>query len=384
VPVPGFGFRWARIVRRFRIPVIVVGVLGLGVLALPAADLRLALPDPSAAAEGTPARAAADLITEGFGPGFNGRLVMVISSDSAARTAGAAQLAGTVLAGTPHLLAITPAGFSQDKRTALLGIIPQEGPTAASTDTLVRDVRAKAHNLNGADVALTGQTALGIDVSQHLADALPIYLILVVGLSVLLLMLVFRSILVPLKAAAGFLLTVGATFGITVFVFQQGHLASWVGVDTAAPLVSFLPVLLVGILFGLAMDYEVFLVSRMREDFVHGETAQEAMVSGMGHGARVVTAAALIMISVFAGFVLIDDPIIKSVGFALAVGVAVDAFVVRMTIVPAVISLLGRSAWWLPRWLNRILPNVDVEGEKLRRRLGEEQPSAEPVPLPAG
>jgi RND superfamily putative drug exporter len=368
-PAEGFGFRWARIVRRFRIPVLIVAVLGLGVLALPSANLRLALPDPSAAAEGTPARAAADLITEGFGPGFNGRLVMVVTSDSADRTAGAVAQTATVLAGTPHLLAVTPANFSQDKQTALLGLIPQDGPTAASTETLVRDVRARTHDLNGADVALTGQTALGIDVSQHLADALPIYLILVVGLSVLLLMLVFRSILVPLKAAAGFLLTVGATFGITVFVFQEGHLASLVGVDTAAPLVSFLPVLLVGILFGLAMDYEVFLVSRMREDFVHGETAQEAMVSGMGHGARVVTAAALIMISVFGGFVLIDDPIIKSVGFALAVGVAVDAFVVRMTIVPAVISLLGRSAWWLPKWLDRVLPNVDIEGEKLRRRL---------------
>jgi putative drug exporter of the RND superfamily len=381
VPAEGFGFRWARLVRRFRIPVIVAGLLGLGVLALPATGLRLALPDPSAAAEGTPAREAADLISEGFGPGFNGRLVMVVSSASPDRTAGAVQQVPTVLAGTPHLLAVTAPNFSQDKRTALLQIIPQDGPTTAATESLVRDVRARTHDLNGADVALTGQTALGIDVSQQLADALPIYLILVVGLSVLLLMVVFRSILVPLKAAAGFLLTVGATFGVTVFVFQDGHLASGVGVDTAAPLVSFLPVLLVGILFGLAMDYEVFLVSRMREDFVHGETAQEAMVSGMGHGARVVTAAALIMISVFAGFVLIDDPIIKSVGFALAVGVAVDAFVVRMTIVPAVISLLGRSAWWLPGWLNRILPDVDVEGEKLRRRLDvADAPVPEPEP----
>jgi RND superfamily putative drug exporter len=198
---------------------------------------------------------------------------------------------------------------------------------------------------------------------------------------VLLLMLVFRSILVPVKAALGFLLTVGATFGITVWIFQQGHLADLVGVSTPGPLVSFLPILLIGILFGLAMDYEVFLVSRMREDYVHGDTARQATISGMGHGARVVTAAALIMTSVFAGFVLIDDPIIKSMGFALALGVAVDAFVVRLTIVPAVMSLLGRAAWWLPRRLDRALPNVDIEGEKLRRQLAEE---ADPVPAAVG
>jgi RND superfamily putative drug exporter len=229
-----------------------------------------------------------------------------------------------------------------------------------------------------ASVALTGQTAVGIDVSEKLSDAMPVYLLLVVGLSVLLLMLVFRSVLVPVKAALGFLLTVGATFGITVLVFQQGHLAGLVGLDTPGPLISFLPILLIGILFGLAMDYEVFLVSRMREDFVHGETAQEATISGMGHGARVVTAAALIMTSVFAGFILLDDPVIKSMGFALAIGVAIDAFVVRMTIVPAVISLLGRSAWWLPRWLDRVLPNVDIEGERLRAELAK-APEPQPV-----
>jgi RND superfamily putative drug exporter len=216
---------------------------------------------------------------------------------------------------------------------------------------------------------LTGQTAIGIDVSEKLASVLPLYLLLVVGLSVLLLGLVFRSILVPVKAALGFLLSIGATFGITVLVFQQGHLANLVGLDTPGPLVSFLPIILIGILFGLAMDYEVFLVSRMREDFVHGDTARQATINGMGHGARVVTAAALIMTSVFAGFVFVEDPIIKSMGFALAIGVLIDAFVVRMTIVPAVMSLLGRGGWWLPRWLDRVLPNVDIEGNRLRAHL---------------
>jgi RND superfamily putative drug exporter len=349
-------------------------------LALPAADMRLALPDAGSGAEGTPAREAADLISEGFGPGFNGRLALVVSSESPDQTAAAVQEINQVLQGTPNLLAVTPPNLSRDKQTALLGIIPKDGPTTASTEALVHDVRDKVHVIDSADVSLTGQTAVGIDVSEKLSDALPIYLLLVVGLSVLLLMLVFRSILVPIKAALGFLLTVGATFGITVWIFQEGHLANLLGVATPGPLVSFLPILLIGILFGLAMDYEVFLVSRMREDYVHGAGAHQATVSGMGHGARVVTAAALIMTSVFAGFVLIDDPIIKSMGFALAIGVAIDAFIVRMTIVPAVISLLGRGAWWLPRWLDRLLPNVDIEGEKLRKELNE---PAEQVPAMA-
>jgi RND superfamily putative drug exporter len=378
---PGFGFRWARLVTRLRVPVIVVGVLGLGALALPTTGMRLALPDASTAAKGTPARGAADLIAEGFGPGFNGRLALVVSSASAGQTASAVQQVGQALGGTPGLLTVAPPTFSPNKRTALLAIIPRQGPTSAATETLVHDVRARTHGLAGADVALTGQTAIGIDVSEKLSDALPIYLILVVGLSVLLLMLVFRSILVPLKAALGFLLTVGATFGITVLIFQEGHLAGLVGVDTPGPLISFLPILLIGILFGLAMDYEVFLVSRMREDVVHGAGPQDAVLSGTGYGARVVTAAALIMASVFAGFALIDDPVIKSIGFALAVGVAVDAFIVRMTLVPAVMSLLGRAAWWLPGWLNRALPNVDIEGQRLHRAIDEEPAEAVPAPV---
>jgi putative drug exporter of the RND superfamily len=368
----GAGFRWARTVIRWRIPVLLVGVIGIGVLSLPTTDMRLALPEAGTAAQGTPARKAADLTTEGFGPGFTGRLAMVISSDSPERTAAAATQVTNALQGTPNLLTLSAPTLSRDQHTALLAVIPTTGPTEQATETLVHDIRAKAATVSGADIALTGQTAVGIDVSKKLSDAMPVYLLLVVGLSVLLLMLVFRSLLVPVKAAVGFLLTVGATFGITVWIFQKGHLHHLIGLDTPGPLISFLPILLIGILFGLAMDYEVFLVSRMREDFVHGDTARQATIAGMGHGARVVTAAALIMISVFGGFVFVEDPTIKSIGFALAVGVAIDAFVVRMTLVPAVMSLLGRSAWWLPRWLDRALPNLDVEGQQLRERLGAE------------
>jgi RND superfamily putative drug exporter len=372
-PKEGFGFRWARLVIKLRIPILLVGIVGLGALAVPAKDMRLSLPDASTAAEGSPARAAADLISEGFGPGFNGRLALVVSSDSADQTAAATTEVTVKLQGLKNLVAVSQPNLSQDKRTALLSVIPATAPTDAATEQLVHDVRAAAKQVSGADIALTGQTAIGIDVSKKLSDALPVYLLLVVGLSVLLLMLVFRSVLVPIKAALGFLLTVGATFGITVLVFQEGHLASLIGLDTAGPLVSFLPVLLIGILFGLAMDYEVFLVSRMREDFVHGDTAQQATINGMGHGARVVTAAALIMTSVFAGFILVEDPTIKSIGFALAIGVLIDAFIVRMTLVPAVMSLLGRAGWWLPRWLNKALPNVDIEGQGLREHLDTER-----------
>ncbi|WP_435206273.1 MMPL family transporter [Micromonospora sp. bgisy143] len=370
-----FGFRWARFVTRFRVPVILVGLLGLGLLALPTPDMRLALPGAATAAVGSPARVANDLTVEGFGPGFTGRLAVVVAGDDAQATSAAVPQVTALLQRTENVLAVAPPQLSPDGRTALLGVVPKTGPTDEATETLVHDIRDSVGDIRGADVLLTGVTAIGIDVSEKLSDALPVYLLLVVGLSVLLLMLVFRSLLVPVKAALGFLLTVAATFGITVAVFQQGHLADLVGLDTPGPLISFLPILLIGILFGLAMDYEVFLVSRMREDFVHGESARDATISGMGHGARVVTAAALIMMSVFGGFVFLEDPVIKSMGFALAIGVAIDAFVVRMTIVPAVMSLLGDRAWWLPRWLSRALPNVDIEGEGLRDHLTTQEPA---------
>ncbi|MEH0986176.1 MMPL family transporter [Micromonospora sp. CPCC 205556] len=370
----GFGFRWARWTTRFRLPVILAGLLGLGLLALPAQDMRLALPDAGTAPEGSAARVSNDLIREGFGPGFTGRLAVVVTADSPQATSAAVPQVTALIQRTENVLAVAPPQVDPTGRTALLGVIPKTGPTDAATETMVNDIRAQVGGIDNAEVLLTGVTAIGIDVSEKLTDALPVYLLLVVGLSILLLMLVFRSILVPVKAALGFLLTVAATFGITVAVFQQGHLAELVGLDTPGPLISFLPILLIGILFGLAMDYEVFLVSRMREDFVHGDTAQQATINGMGHGARVVTAAALIMISVFGGFVFLDDPVIKSMGFALAVGVAIDAFVVRMTIVPAVMSLLNTKAWWLPRWLDRALPNVDIEGEGLRAHL-DRQPA---------
>ena len=223
---------------------------------------------------------------------------------------------------------------------------------------------------------VTGQTALENDISDTLGKALIPYLAVVVGLAFILLMLVFRSILVPLTATLGFLLSVAATFGVTVAIFQEG----WAGlVSNPGPIVSFMPIFLIGVVFGLAMDYQVFLVSRMREEFVHGASAKDAVIAGFSHGARVVTAAAVIMMSVFAAFIAEPNSFIKSIGFALAAAVFFDAFVVRMVIIPSVMALLGDKAWWLPKWLDRILPNVDIEGEKLERSHPRQRTELEPA-----
>ncbi len=367
-PTEGWGFRWARFVTRFRIPIVALGIIGLGLLAIPAKDMRLALPDGASAAAGSHQRVAYDLTAEAFGPGANGPLIVVVKSDDPKQSGALVQQVLAKVPSLPDVIAAQPAAASPDGTTQLLQIIPKSGPATEATSDLVKNVRATVQPLatNGATISVTGNTAVGVDVSQKLADALPIYLFLIVGLSFLLLLLAFRSILVPLKATLGFVLTIGATFGITVAVFQEGHLASLFGIDNPGPMVSFLPIIMMGILFGLAMDYEVFIVSRVREEFVHGKAPTPATVEGLGHGARVVTAAALIMASVFAGFILVHDPIIKTIGFGLTIGVLIDAFIVRMTLVPAVLSLLGKAAWWFPKWLDRITPNVDIEGESLR------------------
>ncbi|XVU26372.1 MMPL family transporter [Actinoplanes sp. CA-054009] len=366
-----FGERWARLVVRRRVPALLLAAGVLAVIAIPATSLRLALPDDSTASVDSTQRKAYDQLAEGFGAGFNGPLIVVVEAP-AGQAASAAQQATKVIGGLDDVVAVTPPTVNKAGDTALLTVIPGSGPSSEATQDLVTAIRD--HTVPGATLAVTGTTAINIDVSEKLDDALIPYLAVVVGLAILLLMLVFRSIAVPIKATLGFLLSVAATFGAVVAVFQWGWLSGLLGLDSTGPIVSLMPIFLIGVLFGLAMDYEVFLVTRAREEFVHGATPDEAVISGVKHGARVVTAAALIMISVFAGFILADDAIIKSLGFALAFGVAVDAFLVRMTIVPAVLSLLGRSAWWLPRWLDRALPNVDIEGEKLVTSAVREDP----------
>jgi RND superfamily putative drug exporter len=222
------------------------------------------------------------------------------------------------------------------------------------------------------ELGLTGATVANIEVSERLADALPLYLIMVIGLSLVLLTIVFRSLLVPLVATAGFLLSVAASFGAIVAVYQWGWLGSLFDVHDPSAVFSFMPTLLIGILFGLAMDYQMFLVSGMHEAHMHGKDARTSVRDGYVSGARVVAAAALIMVSVFSGFIWAEMTMARSIGFGLAVGVLLDAFLIRMTFTPAVMSMLGDRAWWLPRWLDRLLPNLDVEGARLAERLRAE------------
>ncbi len=364
------GTKWARLVTRRPAAFLVAAVIGAGVLAVPALDLELGLPDEGNLTSDTTQRKAYDLLADGFGPGFNGPLTIVVDGQASDDVDEAAKGAARSISELSDVAAVTPPTLNPAGDTAIVTVFPKSGPADTATKDLVgsiRELQSGIKDATGAEIFVTGNTALGIDISKKLTDALPLFLIVVVGLSLLLLTLAFRSILVPLKATVGFLLSLAATFGALVAVFQWGWLADLVGLQSTGPIISFLPILLVGLLFGLAMDYEVFLVSRMREDYVHGATARESIVGGFRHGARVVTAAALIMASVFAGFILGDDATIKSIGFALAFGVLVDAFVVRMTIVPAVMALLGDQAWYLPKWLDKLMPDVDIEGAKLER-----------------
>ncbi len=386
------GRRWVDLVTRFRVPALLLGLAFAVVASLPVAKMELALPDDGSKPESNQARQAFDLISENFGEGANGPLTIVIDTARAKDPAAAVDAAVAEVASVKSDVAavVPPVTDPKDRkavatfeaqldkvRFATITVVPQSGPSDQATKDLVGDLRDALGDLQsqtGATPYVTGQTAAGVDISDNLAEAFPKYLVVVVGLAFLLLVLVFRSILVPLKATLGFLASVGISLGATVAVFQWGWLQGLIGLDAQAPVVFILPLLLTGILFGLAMDYEVFLVSRMREEHVHGREAREAVVQGFAHSARVVTAAALIMVGVFAGFAGGADPIIKTIGFALAVGVLADAFLVRMLLVPAVMSIVGERMWWLPRWLDRLLPNLDIEGESLARRLTE-QPS---------
>ncbi|MEU0119693.1 MMPL family transporter [Streptomyces bobili] len=380
------GIRWARFVLRRPLPVLLLGVVGLGALALPVADLQLGMPGDEAKATSTTQRRAYDALADGFGPGFNGPLTVVVDAKGDADPKAATQTVADRIGGTEGVVSVSPARFDEAGDTAVFSVVPSTAPTDERTKDLVKTIRGMRPGVEtetGATFEVTGSTALNIDISDKVQGALIPYLIVVVGLAILLLMVVFRSLLVPLKAAFGFLLSVLASLGAVVVVFQQGHGAGLLGVEQTGPIMSLMPIFLVGIVFGLAMDYEVFLVSRMREAYVHGERPGQAVSSGFRHSARVVVAAALIMIAVFAGFIGEKDSMIKMIGFGLAGAVLLDAFVVRMAIVPAVLALLGDKAWWLPKWLDRILPRVDVEGEALSRRPereGDRDPAHEPDP----
>lgn len=365
-PRPGLAARWIRFITRRPLAVLLVGATALIAVAVPAASLELGLPGDESKPTSTTQRRAYDLLADGFGPGFNGPLTAVVRADDGGDAQAAARDAATRIKETDGVATVTPPRFNDTKDTAVLTVVPTTAPGTEETTELVHTLRSPEIGGEDAEVLIAGTTAMNIDVSQKLTEALLPYIALVVGLAFLLLIAVFRSILVPLKAALGFLLSIAAGLGAVVAVFQWGWLGSLFGVSVPGPVMSIMPIFMVGVVFGLAMDYEVFLVTRMREAYVADRQPVRAVVSGFEHSARVVTAAAVIMISVFAGFMGSSEQMVKTIGFGLAIAVLFDAFVVRMTLVPAVLALLGHRAWRLPRWLDRWVPHVDVEGERLQ------------------
>ncbi len=372
-PRVGLARRWVRLVTKVPLVTVLIVVAGLGVMTWPAQDLRISLPTNGTADPGSPARVTYDLVADHFGPGYNGPLIVSANIVGSNDPLGVMDDMAAELRRVPGVASVPLATPNQGADTGIIQVNPTTAPDAPETNELVRRIRdLEPHFQEKYDIAtsVTGYTAVAIDISDRLGAALVPFGILVVGLSLVLLAMVFRSIAVPLKATIGYLLSVGAAFGATAAVFEWGWFRSLLNVAQTAPVISFLPILLMGILFGLAMDYEVFLVSRIREEFVHGGDApeagaQRAIEDGFVASSRVVVAAAIIMFGVFAAFVPEGEGPIKTIGFGLAVGVFVDAFVVRMTLVPAVLALLGRWAWWLPHWIDRRLPSFDVEGEGL-------------------
>jgi len=384
-PRIGLARRWVRMVTKVPVLTVVLVLVALGTMAYPAKDLRIALPSNATAAPGTPVRVTYDLVAEHFGQGYNGPLIVAATIVGSDDPLGVMDGMADELRDLPGVASVPLATPNEDADTGIIQVIPTGAPDSETTKQLVRDIRALEPHFQqeyGVATAVTGFTAVGIDISDRLGAALVPFGILVVGLSLVLLTMVFRSVAVPVKATVGFLLSVGAAFGATAMVFEYGWLGSVFNVEQTAPVISFLPILLMGILFGLAMDYEVFLVSRMREEYVHQVAragapsraiARAAVENGFVASSRVVVAAAVIMLSVFGAFVPEGDGPIKTIGFGLAVGVFVDAFVVRMTLVPAVLTLLGTKAWWLPRWIDRRLPSFDVEGEGLAHQVSLER-----------
>ena len=381
-PRRGFAERWVTAVTRHPIVTTVAVVAGLAVVAIPAGSLHLALPNAGQQPTSSQARQAYDLTAEHFGPGSNGPLIMTGTIVTSTDPLGLMDDLRAEIERIPGVKEVALATPNETADTGLIQIVPTTAPDDPATADLVRELRAQHDRLldeYGVDLKVTGFTAVGIDISDRLGGALLPFGLFVVGLSLVLLMIVFRSIWVPVTAAAGYLLSIVASFGIVAAVFEWGWFADALHVTRTGPVISFMPIILMGVLFGLAMDYQVFLVSRMREDYVHTlrardgraerATAIAAVRSGFTASARVVTAAAVIMFAVFAAFVPESDSSIKPIALGLAAGVAIDAFVVRMTLIPAVMTLLGEKAWWMPRGLERALPHFDIEGEAVERAL---------------
>jgi RND superfamily putative drug exporter len=371
------GARWARFVVRHRIPIVIGGLVVIVVMAVPATSLRLGLPGAGSQPTSTTARRAYDLTTDHFGPGLNGVLLVVAQG---VRTPAEAAPIRDALAAQPDVASASTAAVASG--TAVFDVVPKTGPTDPATTALVNVIRDNRTSIAGgthARILVGGLTASNIDVSAKLASALPVFLLVVILLALLLLTFAFRTILVPIKSIIGFLLSICASFGALVAFFQWGWGQSLLGV-TPGPIVSFLPIILLAIVFGLSSDYEMFVVSRIKEDYTRTGDARGAVERGTARSTRVVTAAALVMVAIFVAFLAADDPTIKSIGFSFAVGVFIDAFVVRLTLVPAVMAVIGKKMWYHPRWFARHVPDPDIEGERLAHDLAEEAPvEAHPV-----
>ncbi|HEY5222357.1 MAG TPA: MMPL family transporter [Microbacteriaceae bacterium] len=368
------GLRWVNLVMKAPLAWVIAVVVILGTVAIPALSLDLNLPSGGTEPVGSTQRQAYDLIAKGFGPGSNGPLIVTVDITQTTDVVNDLSTVEARLANVPGVASVGQGIPNPTVDTAIIQVIPTSAPDSDKTKQLVQRIRDLEPSIAkdlGTPIAVTGSTAVAVDISNRLAGALVPFGLVVVGLSILLLMTVFRSIFVPLKAALGFLLSITASIGAVVAVFQWGWFANLINVDTPGPILSFLPIIMMALLFGLAMDYEVFLVSGMREEFVKSGKPQEAIRTGFSNAARVVTAAALIMFFVFFAFVPEGSGVIKGIALGLAIGIFFDAFLVRMTLVPAAMALAGKAAWWLPKWLARILPNVDIEGEGLRRHVAD-------------
>ena len=362
--------KWGRLVTKHPVIVSLLSIAFLAILTIPFFHMNLGLPsDGTAKSTEMTERRAYDLLTEAYGEGFNAQLIVAAKVDELTEeTQLAASEIVQELSELEDVKTVSPPIPSPSGKIFMIQITPQSGPDDIKTKDLVNVIREKSKATNkehGIELMVTGTTAMNIDISQQLNDALPLFASLIVGLAYILLVMVFRSLFVPLKAVLGFLLSLGATLGFMVFVVQDGHFVNFFGFPAQSPILAFLPVITIGILFGLAMDYEIFLVSKMREIYIHSGDSRKAILYGMRDSGGVVTAAALIMMAVFFGFMMNPDAMIKSIGMALAFGVFFDAFIVRMTIVPAVMTLMGKTAWYIPKWLDKILPNIDVEGESI-------------------
>ena len=338
------------------------------VLLLPVFALRLESSDAGNDPSGTTSRQAFDLLGQGFGGGFNGPLLIVTELPSQNKAAAQAAVSAAV-AKTPNVVAVTPPRISPSGNVAVFEAYPGSAPQAVATTDLVNhlrdDVAPPIEHQTGATVLVGGFTAGSIDFSHVLANKLPLFIGIVVVLSALLLFVIFRSIVIPIQAALMNLLSIGGALGVTVLVFQHGWFASVIGIEKG-PVEPWIPVLMFAVVFGLSMDYEVFLISRIREQWIRRRDASEAVADGIAFTGRVITAAAAIMICVFLSFMLGDERVLKEFGFGLAVAVLLDALVVRCVLLPAVLELLGERTWWLPRWLDARLPHINIEGSSAR------------------